>query len=107
LTKGWKAVAMIVHHRQLQELFSERAIRSDVIEQSVGWIWCLEKAMSCKDVGDNVFLISFNQTSGLKKALDDDPWMISKELLVVTEFDESKSLDEIEFSFVPIWLWVE
>jgi hypothetical protein len=30
--------------------------------------------------------------------------MISKELLVVTDFDESKSLDEVDFSSIPIWI---
>jgi hypothetical protein len=35
-------------------------------------------------------------------ALDDGLWMILKEPLVVIEFDESKSLDEIDFSFNPI-----
>lgn len=89
------------------KLFSERGVRPEAIEQSVGWIWCPAKGISCKDVGDNTFLISFNQFSGLRKALDDGPWTISKELLVVAEFDESKSLDEIEFSSVPIWMRVE
>ena len=89
------------------KLFSERNIRPDVIEQSVGWIWCPVRGISCKDLGDNVFLISFNQASGLRRALDDGPWMISKELLVVTEFDEAKSVDEFDFSVVPIWMRVE
>ena len=68
----------------------------------MGWIWCPARGISCKDLGDNVFLISFNQASGLRRALDDGPWMISKELLVVTEFDEAKSVDEFDFSVVPI-----
>lgn len=33
--------------------------------------------------------------------------MISKELLVVTDFDETKSLDEVDFSIIPIWIRVE
>jgi hypothetical protein len=91
----------------IAKLFTERSVRAEVIENSVGWIWCPTKGISCKDLGDNVFLISFNQTSGLRRALDEGPWMISKELLVVTEFDESKSLEEFMFSFIPIWLRVE
>lgn len=33
--------------------------------------------------------------------------MISKELLVVVDFDGTKALDEIEFSSIPIWIQVE
>lgn len=89
------------------KLLSEKGVRVEVIEQTVGWIWCSAKGISCKDLRDNMFLISFNQVAGKRRALDDGPWMISKELLVVTEFDESKSLDEFDFSFIPIWIRVE
>jgi hypothetical protein len=65
------------------------------------------KGISCKDLGVNIFLISFNQASGLRRVLDDGPWMISKELLAVMEFDESKSIEEFDFSFTPIWMHVE
>ena len=73
----------------------------------MGWIWCPAKGIACKDLGDNVFLISFNQETGLQWALDDGPWMVSKELLVVVEFDESKALEEFDFSSIPIWVRVE
>lgn len=63
------------------KLLSERGVRSEVIEQSVGWIWCPAKGISCKDLGDNIYLISFNQAAGKRRALDDGPCMISKELL--------------------------
>lgn len=68
----------------------------------MGWIWCPTKGITCNDLGGNVFLISFNQAVGKRKALDDRPWMISKELLVVLEFDEAKSLNEINFSLILI-----
>lgn len=63
--------------------------------------------ISCKDLGDNIFLISFNQALGLRKVVDNGPWMISKELLVVAEFDDSKCIDEFDFSSVSIWMRVE
>ena len=86
----------------MSKLFSEKGVRSDVLEQTVGWIWCPAKGIICKDLEENIFLISFNQASGKRRALEDGPWMISKELLVVTDFDETKSLDEVDFSIIPI-----
>lgn len=53
------------------------------------------KGITCKDLGDNI-------SAGKRKALGDGPWMISKELLLVMEFDETKSMDKFDFSFVPI-----
>jgi hypothetical protein len=62
------------------------------------------RGVECKDLGDNTFMFSFNHASGKRKVLEEGSWMISKELLVVADFDGSKSLDEIDFSFIPIWI---
>jgi hypothetical protein len=51
-------------------------------------------------------LFTFLQESGKRKALDEGPWMFNKELLVMQEFDPSKSLEEYEFNLVPIWVRV-
>ena len=64
------------------------------------------KGVECKSLGDNCFLITFLQTSGKRRAMDDGPWMISKEVLVMADYDESKSIDEVEFTTIPIWIRV-
>jgi hypothetical protein len=62
------------------KLFLEKGVRSEVLEQTVGWIWCPAKGIKCKDLGDNIFLISFNQALEKRKALEEGSWMISKEV---------------------------
>lgn len=93
--------------RAVAKLLSEKHLNPEVIEQSVGWMWCPAKGVSCKDMENNTFLITFNQASGLRRAVDDGPWMISKEALVVEEFDGSKKVDEYDFATIPIWMRVE
>lgn len=34
------------------------------------------------------------------------PWEFGGDLLVVTEFDKSKRLKDIEFSYIPVWVRV-
>jgi hypothetical protein len=67
-------------------------------------VWCPIKGIECKALGDNKFLITFLQESGKRNALEEGPWMISKELVVVADVDRRKTLDAIEFVFVPIWV---
>lgn len=88
------------------KLLSDRSVRAEVIEQALGWIWCPVRGTDCKELGDNFFLLTFGQAAGKRKALDEGPWMVSNELLVVAEFDGSKTLDEIVFAFIPIWVRV-
>lgn len=58
----------------------------------------------CKELGDGCFLFTFHQAPVKRRALEDGAWMISKEVLDVIDFDSSKSLDKIDFSFVLIWI---
>ncbi|KAM0904032.1 hypothetical protein ACQ4PT_018268 [Festuca glaucescens] len=60
--------------------------------------------MEVKDLGENVFLFTFHQASGRKKAVENGPWMFDKDLLVLEEYDASKSTDEYAFDTIPIWV---
>ncbi|OEL27947.1 hypothetical protein BAE44_0011034 [Dichanthelium oligosanthes] len=86
------------------KLLSEKPAPPEAFVQTLGRIWCPIRGIDCKDWGDNHYLFTFHQASGKRKALEGGPWTLSKELLVVSDFDGSKSLEEIEFFFIPIWV---
>jgi hypothetical protein len=86
------------------KLFSERPVRAETIMQSLGKVWCPFKGIDCRELGDNIFLFTFHQASGRRRALDDGPWNFDKDLLVVTEFDASKTVEELKFDTIPIWV---
>lgn len=88
------------------KVLAERLIPPETVERMLGRVWCLIKGIVCKDLGENHFLISFLQAAGKRRALEDGPWMISKDLVVVVEFDEAKTLEEMIFNYVPIWVRV-
>ena len=96
--------AVGVTTQALRKVLSEKLIHAEMVEQALGRVWCPIKGIECKPLGDNKFLISFLQESGKRKALEEGPWMISKELVVVADVDRRKTLDEIKFVFVPIWV---
>ena len=88
----------------LGKVLSEMMIHAEMVEQMLGRVWCPIKGIECKPLEDNKFLITFLQESGKRKALDESPWMISRELLVVEDVDWRKTLDDIDFFAVPIWV---
>lgn len=103
---GFAGMAGTASLKAFGKLLSDRRVHPEVNEQAVGWIWCPVQGIECKDLGDNFFLFTFSQAVGKRKALEEGPWMVSHELLVVTDFDGSKTLDEIEFASIPIWVRV-
>jgi len=88
----------------LAKVLSEKLIHAETVEQALGRVWCPIKGIECRALGENKFLVTFLQESGKRKALDEGPWMISKELVVLADVDRRKTLDEIEFVSVPIWV---
>jgi hypothetical protein len=67
---------------------------------------CPIKGVLCKDLGENHFLFTFMHAAGKKRALEEEPWTFGKDLVVMVDFDESKTIEELVFSFIPIWIQV-
>jgi hypothetical protein len=89
------------------KLMSEKLAHPDAIERALGRVWCPIKGIECQAMGENKFLITFLQASGKRKALEERPWVFSNELLVLSELDDSKAIDEIEFNMIPIWIRIQ
>lgn len=89
------------------KLLSKRLASAEAIARSVGKIWCPMKGVECKQTCDNIFLFTFRQPEGKRKALSEGPWMFgNKELIIMEDYDPSKTSDQYAFSHVPIWIRV-
>ncbi|CAN6298071.1 unnamed protein product [Urochloa humidicola] len=88
------------------KVLAEKLVVADALAQTLGRIWCPIKGVQCKDLGENHFLFTFLQPGGKRRALEEGPWMFGKDLVVLMEVDESKSIEEMEFAFIPIWVRV-
>jgi hypothetical protein len=85
---------------------AEKPAVTEAMENALGPLWCPMKGIKVKELGDNKFLFTFLQSSGKRKAVDNGPWMFDKNLLVMEEFDASKTIDEYSFNMIPIWVRV-
>jgi hypothetical protein len=84
------------------KVLAEKLVNAEGLAHALGRIWCPIKGVICKDLGENRFLFTFLQASGKRRALEDGPWMFGKELVVMMDFGESKSIEEMDFVFLPI-----
>ncbi|CAN6249332.1 unnamed protein product [Urochloa humidicola] len=88
------------------KVLGEKLTNAEGLAQTLGRIWCPIKGVNCKDLGENHFLFTFLQAAGKRRALEDGPWMFGKDLVVMAELDDSKSIDEMEFALISIWVRV-
>ncbi|KAI4993339.1 hypothetical protein ZWY2020_007652 [Hordeum vulgare] len=86
------------------KVLSEKPAHLDVINLSLGRVGCPIKGIDCREVGENLFMITFKQESGKRKALEDGSWMFDQDLVVVEDYDPRKRLEDCEFNDIPIWV---
>lgn len=86
------------------KLISKRPVGAILLERTLGRIWCPSKGTLCKELGNNTFLFTFLQASGKFRVLDEGPWMFNRDLLVMTDFDPHKTVEELEFNTIPLWV---
>lgn len=55
-------------------------------------------------MGENHFLFTFLHPTG--KAIAEGPWMFGKDLVVMVDYDASKTIKKMEFVSIPIWIRV-
>lgn len=88
------------------KVLSEKFAHQDAIGLSLDRVWCPIKGIGCKEVGENMFIFSFHQESGKRKAIKNGPWMFDKDLVVVEDYNTSRGLEEYEFNNILIWIRV-
>ena len=71
------------------KLFSSKPGYVEGMIRTLGKIWCPTKGIRCKELGDNIFLFSFLQPGGKRRAITDGPWEFGGDLLIVVDFDSS------------------
>jgi hypothetical protein len=58
------------------------------------------EGIRCKELGNNLFLFTFLQSEGKRRAITEGSWEFGGDLLIVVDFDESKKLKDLEFIIV-------
>jgi hypothetical protein len=101
-----KEVVACKEAQAIGRVISEKAAIADVLEQTLGKCWCPLKGVVCKDLGGNIFLFTFRQESGKRKAIEEGPWWAGKDLIVMEDFVPSKLIEDYEFNKIPIWVQV-
>jgi hypothetical protein len=103
---GWASGDLVgtIEPQAMGKLLSEKPAFAEGITNALGRVWCRLKGILCKTVGENIFLFTFLQVSGKRKALEEGPWMFDNDLMIVEDFDANKTIDDYKFESFPIWV---
>lgn len=86
------------------KLWMDRVINKGVIEAAMDKIWRLSAMAVFKEVGHNVFTISFANTADKTRVETGRPWLFDNNLFVLLEFDGLTPPKSMCFDRASLWL---
>ncbi|XP_042972731.1 uncharacterized protein LOC122304523 [Carya illinoinensis] len=82
----------------------EKMVNSKAFRTTMSQIWRLQGWVKFKEIGDQSFLIEFQELADKEKVLGGRPWFFDRCLLSLQEIDAKVSINSMQFRFEPFWV---
>jgi hypothetical protein len=92
------------HYCVVGKLVSEKLVSKEIIKSKLARWWRPTEMISFKVLGDNLFLIEFENLEDKSQVLEGRPWVFEGSLFVVEDFDGVTPPVEIDFDKVALWV---
>jgi hypothetical protein len=86
------------------KLLSERIISKEMIKETLLRLWRIKKPFTFKILGENLFLMEFEEASDKVRVLEGRPWVFEGNLFLVEDFDGRTSPSEFTFDRASFWV---
>jgi hypothetical protein len=86
------------------KLVADRYVSKETIRKELFRWWKLSKAPNFKVLGDNLFLIEFEDAKDKKRVLEGRPWVFEGNLFLVEDFDGRIAPSAIPFKKAFFWV---
>jgi hypothetical protein len=88
----------------LGKLLADRLVSRETICTSMMQWWRLSESLTFKVLGDNLFLIEFDDPKDKEKVMEGRPWAFEGSLFLVEDFDGTKSPSQYTFDKAAFWV---
>ncbi|XVF05112.1 hypothetical protein REPUB_Repub05bG0143600 [Reevesia pubescens] len=86
------------------KLWTKKGVNTKVMRQTLMKIWRVSKGMTLREVGDKIYIFSFEDNIEKERALLSQPWTFNKALLVLGEVDGFTTPDKMKLDWCPFWV---
>lgn len=83
------------------KILSDHPQSFEVVNDTMMAAWRPQKMMEINKMGTNFFLFTFWDPVDRRRVLQGQPWLLSKLLVIIQEFDSEKRLGQICFNKSP------
>lgn len=86
------------------KLASDRIISKETVKTTLKRLWKISEGLTFKVLGENLFLIVFEEAKDKARVLEGRPWVFEGNLFLVEEFDGRLSPSKFTFDKVSFWI---
>ena len=92
---------MCVHEGVVKERFNGRGVR-----KNVRMLWKPNKNIQISVIGEELFLVEFEDERDKRRVMDMRPWHYEKQLVLFQEFEGEKNPKDIVLKWSPFWVQI-
>lgn len=86
------------------KIWVDCVINQGVINAAIGKIWLLSSKATFKEVGSNVFTVSFANRANKYRVEQGKPWLLDNHIFVLEHFDGLTLPKDMRFDKASLWL---
>lgn len=79
------------------KVWVDQQIGKEIMEKTITRVWRLSKPGKFKELGHNVFIISFSTHANKERVMEGSQWLFDNQLFTLKLFDGMAKLQEMEF----------
>ncbi|KEH21490.1 DUF4283 domain protein [Medicago truncatula] len=88
------------------KLLTTKQISKQVLYNSLMGIWCNPNGFKITELENNLYQLSFERESDIKRILKGEPWIIINVWLKLHLWNRSTNIQKLDFIHVPLWIQI-
>ncbi|GKF92380.1 reverse transcriptase [Tanacetum coccineum] len=86
------------------KVYTNRVINFQKLQRILMDAWRPRRSVRIQELEGGLFLAVFEHPVDMMRVLDDGPWLVERDLVIITSLDEDEQPSNVEMSKILFWI---
>ncbi|PWA56181.1 hypothetical protein CTI12_AA420130 [Artemisia annua] len=86
------------------KVYTDRAVNLQKLQRILMAAWRPRRPVRIQELEGGLFLAIFDHLVDMRRVLDDGPWSVERDLVILKPLDEDEQPSKVEMSSIPFWI---
>ncbi|PWA94542.1 hypothetical protein CTI12_AA059290 [Artemisia annua] len=86
------------------KVYTDRVMNFQKLQRILMAAWRPRRPVTIQELEDGLFLASFDHVVDMRRVLDEGPWSVERDLVILKPLDEDEQTSNVEMSKIPFWI---